>query len=162
MPIPLTEFPGDQAVPSTAPDAPRILFRMLSPWQLRTLAVLSRATGPMTRSQIHDVCMRYGIGNRWPIGVSEAIGQSDPIKRAAGDKKRGKPCLLTLKYVTEDRYDIEGSTELGIMITDLGRTVLGMAEKRLLSMGKDPILPESPVTLEDEDAPPAAVAVRCY
>lgn len=164
MPIPLAQFPGDEVVPHSTPETPRILFRMLTPWQLKTLAVLSRAVGPMTRTQIHETCMRYGVGNRFPVGVSEAVGQSDPIKRAAGDKKRGKPSLLTLQYVTESKYDIEGSTELGLTITDLGRSVLAMAEQRLVNMGKGTILPsDRPVSTADGDSDrPMAVAARCY
>lgn len=159
MPIPLTQFPKDDPAPSSS-DAPRVLLRMLSPWQLKTLAVLSRAVGPMTRTQIHETCMRYGVGNRFTVGVSEAIGQSDPTKRAAGDKKRGKPCLLTLKYVTEDRYDIEGTTELGILITPMGREALRLAEQRLINMGDGPILPDTIPTADDDvDARPLPVRV---
>jgi hypothetical protein len=117
--------------------------------------VLDRARGHMTRAMINDVCHKHGVGSQYITGVIQALGPSDPKKRAVFDSKMGKPSLLTLAYVEEREYDIDGVVELGLKITELGRAALRQVEEDLHANHLPPILPESFGDVEQEmsDAP---------
>jgi hypothetical protein len=149
MPVPLSDFPEGRP-------KPKPLRRALTPWQKRVLAVLARARGPMNRNMIRDTCVRYGFATQWVTGVIQALGPSDPAKRAAFDRKHGKPSLLSLGYVEEREYDVDGVSELGVKITELGRAALEQVEDDLRKAGLEPILPESCVEVTEDysDAPP--------
>ena len=147
MPIPMSEFPPRE----------RPLLRALMPWQKIVLAILDKARGPMTRSMIHAVALRYGLANQHVTNIIQALGPSDPVKRAAFDSKRGKPSLFTLGYTEEQEYDVDGVIELGVKITPSGRAMLGVIQDYIRNKGLESILPEMPDQADTEmtDAPNA-------
>jgi hypothetical protein len=173
MPIPGQPTPGRKPIvpgqplspPDTGRGIPRPVFRILSVAQLKVLALLATCRGPMSRTNIGDRLNKLGVGYvRAGIIVGEAVGYSDPVKRKKfEDSKAGgsgkKPSLLTLGFLSEKRYDIDGVSELGLKITPEGRAFLAQWEERLKDRGLPPILPELPMAVrggvhDDEDKPP--------
>lgn len=123
------EFPPETALESTRTEENRGKGKFPIPMpQMRVLAVLAKARGPLSRLKLSDK-----IGNKTQVVVGRAIGYSDPAKRTAFEQTKdgggaiGMPCpsLLTRGYVTEVSIEVEeGITELCVVITDAGRSFL--------------------------------------
>ncbi len=91
--------------------------------QIRVLQVLVANPHAMTRGEISEQ-----TGNKTDVMVGRAIGYSDPVKRAAFEQTKDggfTASLLTLKYVTEHRLEIEeGVFETRYNVTPAGRKAL--------------------------------------
>ena len=123
--------------------APRL--RLMTDWQLRVLSILTRARGHMTRTMIEEECIRLGFRSGAQSGVMLAIGRSDPAKREKYEKASQKTytlSLLTLEYVEERQYDVDGIREIGVKITPLGRAALVQIEDHRRNKGEPDILPD--------------------
>lgn len=162
VPAPRQESPGNSPATPTPPNPAPVLFRVLTPAQARVLAVLGRSRGPLSRTAINEVLNRFGVGFVRPVAIGEAVGPSDAVARTKLEQKTRKLTLLTLGYVSERDYDIDGITETGLKITPLGREALDRIETAMRAEaareGRDfiPILPDLPDESQDdsEDAPP--------
>lgn len=92
--------------------------------QARVLAVLAKS-GPLSRKAI---CEKTKV----TIGpINNALGESDDKCRNAGDKRRGYPSLLNLKFVRFVLGEEGGEPATLLAITSPGKKALESALKEL-------------------------------
>jgi hypothetical protein len=119
----------------------------LSKAQVQVLRWLSQLKGPMKRTHINDRLVGHGIRrNREPKDVGEAVGYSDPEKRAAFERSKaggGQPSLLTLGYVREVPVEFDSFRELGLLITPAGIEALARVDLWAYTAGHQPLFPAS-------------------
>lgn len=87
--------------------------------QIRVLRALVGTTGGMSRA-----ALSIKIGNKTNTVVGRAVGYSDPEKRAAFENSKDggfTESLLTRGLVAEVPLDLDGVTEVVIVLTQEGR-----------------------------------------
>lgn len=90
--------------------------------QVRLLAVLVKAKGPMSRKVLSE---KSGVEYAW---LCNWIGQPDAEARKGREARWGFTSLLTLKFVTVKQIDVDDRPTWVYEITASGRTALAKYE----------------------------------